>query len=264
MRVLRTLDQLREVKRWLRTDARAVVIGSGFIGCEIASSLRALGHHVALFSDEHLPNATRLGDDAAASIRDWLLADGVQLHLDTPLDRIESRGRTLAVCAGNESTPADLVIMATGVSPRAELAGQAGLRLDGGAVPVTATMRTEHDGLLAAGDVCQAHNATAGRPLRVEHWGDALAQGEIAGRTAAGAGGAWSAVPGFWSTIGRRTLKYAAWGDGYEDVRLERHGDGSFTAWYGRDGRLVGVLTHESDSDYEQGSDRIAAGERWD
>ena len=72
----------------------------------------------------------------------------------------------------------------------------------------------------------------AGRPLHVEHWGDALAQGEVAGTTAAGGEAAWTTVPGFWSTIGERTLKYAAWGDGFDEVRVREHGDGAFTAWY--------------------------------
>ena len=126
--------------------------------------------------------------------------------------------------------------MATGVAPRGELAVAAGIELDGGAVPVDASMRSADPGVLAAGDVCKAQNASAGRPLRVEHWGDALRQGEIAGAVAAGATVVWDEVPGFWSTIGDRTLKYAAWGDGHDRSRVDRHPDGGFTVWYGRDG----------------------------
>jgi 3-phenylpropionate/trans-cinnamate dioxygenase ferredoxin reductase subunit len=70
-------------------------------------------------------------------------------------------------------------------------------------------------------------------------------------------------VPGFWSTIGDRTLKCAAWGDGYDQCRVCRRGDGSFTAWYGRDRRIVGVLTHEADDDYERGRELIAEGAAW-
>ena len=124
-------------------------------------------------------------------------------------------------------------------------------------------MRTERDGLLAAGDLCKADNRAAGRALRVEHWGDALAQGEIAGRSAAGDDARWDSVPGFWSTIGRRTLKYAAWGDGYERSRLIRHDDGGFTAWYAADGRIVGVLAHRADDDYQRGAQLIGEGARW-
>src|SRR5581483_7884439 len=142
--------------------------------------------------------------------------------------------------------------------PRVELAVSAGIELESGAVPVDAHLRTAKPGLYAAGDVAFARNATAGRRLRVEHWGDALGQGEVAGRNAAGADAVWDAVPGFWSTIGEHTLKYGAWGDGFDDSRFEDHGDGSFTAWYGLNGTIVGVLTHERDEDYERGSELIA------
>ena len=165
--------------------------------------------------------------------------------------------------AGEHRIVADVVVMATGVRPRSELAVQAGVELDDGAIPVDPGMRTTQAGLLAAGDVCQAENRAAGRALRVEHWGDALTQGEIAGRTAGGANAAWDSVPGFWSTIGRRTLKYAAWGDGFEEHQLERHDGGGFTVWYRRGGKLVGVLTDEADDDYDRGAERIAEGAPW-
>jgi NADPH-dependent 2,4-dienoyl-CoA reductase/sulfur reductase-like enzyme len=124
-------------------------------------------------------------------------------------------------------------------------------------------MRTTAAGLLAAGDVCLAENAAAGRPLRVEHWGDALGQGSVAGRTVAGASARWSEVPGFWSTIGSHTLKCAAWGDGYEETRLQRRPGGGFEAWYGRGGRIVGVLAYDADETYERGRELIAEGAPW-
>ena len=76
--------------------------------------------------------------------------------------------------------------MAVGVAPRLELAREAGLRLDGGAVATGADMRTSDPAVLAVGDVAYAHNAAAGRPLRVEHWGEALHQGAVAGAVLAG------------------------------------------------------------------------------
>lgn len=115
--------------------------------------------------------------------------------------------------------------------------------------------------MLAVGDVAYAHNRCAGRRLRVEHWGDALGQGELAGRVLAGQDAQWQDVPGFWSMIGQHTLKYAAWGDGYEDSRFEEHPDGAFAVWYSRGGKLVGALTHERDGDYERARRLIAAGE---
>jgi 3-phenylpropionate/trans-cinnamate dioxygenase ferredoxin reductase subunit len=148
-----------------------------------------------------------------------------------------------------------------GVRPRTQLAEQAGLPTVKGAILTDAHMRA-NGRVLAVGDVAYAHNRSAGRRLRVEHWGDALGHGEIAGRVLAGDESAhWQEVPGFWSSIGEHTIKYTAWGDGYDSSRLEEHPDGTFTAWYSEGGRLVGVLTYERDKDYEHGRDLIQAGE---
>jgi 3-phenylpropionate/trans-cinnamate dioxygenase ferredoxin reductase component len=264
VRVLRTLDHLRELQQRLGPDASAIVIGSGFIGCEIAASLRMRGHRVELVSDESAPNVARLGDEAAAALAGWLREQDVSLHLGTAVDQIRRTADGFEVTADGATVDGNLVIMATGVAPRGELAASAaGIDLADGAIPVSADMRSARADVLAAGDVCRAENVAAGRPLRVEHWGDALAQGEIAGATAAGREAVWDQVPGFWSTIGSRTLKYAAWGDGYDQTRFERHPNGGFTAWYGREGRTVGVLTHEADEDYERGSELIAQGAPW-
>ncbi len=263
VRVIRSLDDFRELQHRLRADDQLIVVGSGFLGCEIAASLCRRGHRVTLLSDEPAPNARRLGEEAAAELQRWLLDEGVILHMGVAVDRIERDHHGLAVTTGAVRVQGRIAIMATGVAPRSELAQAAGLELADGAIPVDGAMRTRRPDLLAAGDVCAAQNVTARRPLRVEHWGDALAHGEVAGRTAAGVQAEWAEVPGFWSTIGSRTLKYAAWGDGYDQTRIDRHANGGFTAWYGRNGQIVGVLTHEADEDYDRGRRLIAQGAPW-
>ena len=179
------------------------------------------------------------------------------MHLGHPVEEIEPG---FAVTAGPVKAHSPVLVMAGGVAPRVELAGSADIGLESGAIPVDARQRTAKPGVYAAGDVAFAVNATAGRRLHVEHWGDALGQGEVAGRNAAGEDTVWDAVPGFWSTIGDRVLKYAAWGDGFDDCEFEDHGSGAFTAWYWREGTLVGVLTHDRDDDYERGSELVAGG----
>lgn len=167
----------------------------------------------------------------------------------------------------------DRCVLATGAQPsRPDIPGAADravhtvardarIELDGGRIACDPSGRTSADGVLAAGDAARLLNPTAARRISVEHWGEALAQGEVAGRTAAGAEASWDAVPGFWSTIGDRTVKQAAWGDGHDEVRIEE-GAGGWSAWYVRDGGCVGVLTHERDEDYERGSELVAAGGR--
>lgn len=263
VRTLRSLNDLRELKLRLEPGAEATVIGSGFIGCEVAASLRSLGHPVHLFSDEPAPNAARLGEAAAGEIRRWLLELGVELELDTAVRGIERAGGRMRVRGSETQHDSDVLIMATGVRPRSELGALAGAELKDGAIAVDAGLRSSLDGVLAAGDVCAAVNARAGRRLRVEHWGDALGQGEVAGRVAAGADARWSEVPGFWSTIGTHTLKYAAWGDGFSELRFTPGADGAFCVAYGNAGRLVGVLTHGEDDAYERGRQLIEAGASW-
>jgi 3-phenylpropionate/trans-cinnamate dioxygenase ferredoxin reductase subunit len=248
--------------RFLRTAAgrarRAVVIGSGFIGCEAAATMARRGVHVTMVTSEELPQLKRLGRDVAERIAGWLTTAGVAIVPSTPVRSIRPDG---AVVTDNARYEGDLVLAALGVTPNSALAGLAGLELsDDGRILVDASMATAVPGVFAAGDVVMAENATAARRLRVEHWGEADRMGVIAGRSAAGVPDSWTDVPGFWSTIGEHSLQYKAWGDGFDAVEVVDHGAGSFTAWYSTDGVAVGVLTHEADDDYDKGAALIAAG----
>ena len=256
--ILRTAAHAGRLAAATGPGTRVVVVGAGFIGCEAAASLARRGAVVTLVADEDAPQARRLGGEVGERLAGWLRAEGVQLVLGAPVDAIDDGP---VVLAGGARLPADVVLLGAGVEPRDELARAAGLALgpEGRHVAVDATMATSAPGVRAAGDVTLAVHAIAGRALHVEHWGDALAHGEIAGRRLAGDGAArWDTVPGFWSTIGDRTLKYAAWGDGHDEVEVEGDGE-AFIARYRRDGRLVGVLAHERDGDYDEGTARIAA-----
>jgi NADPH-dependent 2,4-dienoyl-CoA reductase/sulfur reductase-like enzyme len=235
-----------------------VVLGTGFIGCELAASLALGGADVTLVGQEPAPQQQRVGADAAAHIARWLTDIGVKLRMGVEVCAVHN-GRIVQLGDG-ERIDAENVVLGMGVRPRCQLAEQAGLVIVKGAVLTDAQMRAQ-ERVLAVGDVAYAHNRSAGRRLRVEHWGDALGQGEIAGRVLAGEDARWQDVPGFWSGIGRHTIKYAAWGDGHDTSRLEQHPDGAFTVWYSHHGKLVGVLTHERDEDYEHGRTLIAAGE---
>ncbi|NMH98301.1 FAD-dependent oxidoreductase [Pseudonocardia acidicola] len=249
--VLRSLDDARALRAAAGRAGTAVIIGSGFIGCEAAASLAGRGLRVTVVSSEEVPHAARLGPEVGRRIAGWLREQGVDVIGGAEVIAVAD-GRRVEL-DGRPPVAADLILMATGVSPRTEPAATAGIVLRDGRIPVDERMRTQVPGILAAGDVTLARNAAAGRHLAVEHWGEAVAMGEIAGVTAAGGGARWDRAPGFWSTIGHRTCKYAAWGDGFDTVRVAEHGDGAFTAWYGREGVTVGVLTHGADDDYDRG-----------
>ena len=126
------------------------------------------------------------------------------------------------------------------------------MKIDKGGVATDAKLRTSDPAIWAAGDIAYAHNPAADRHLRVEHWGEAEAMGEIVGANLAGEHQRWAVAPGFWSTIGDHQLKYSAWGDGFDRADLVEGPEG-WAVWYSCDGSVVGVLAENWDSAYERG-----------
>ncbi len=256
--LLRSLTDARALRAAAESARTAVVVGSGFIGCEAAASLARRGLAVTMLSPESLPQVNRLGDDVGRRLASWLRSETVALRLGESLAEITTTdaGATVHTDVG-QKIQADLVVIAGGVTPNVALAVAAGLEIGEGRVQVDERMQTSAAGIYAAGDIAYAYNSSAGRHLSVEHWGDAVTMGEIAGRNAAGGNASWTTAPGFWSTIGDRTLKYAAWGDGFDRTAIEAHDGEAFTAWYARQGRVVGVLTVDADDDYDAGTTQV-------
>ncbi|OBG73785.1 MULTISPECIES: NAD(P)/FAD-dependent oxidoreductase [unclassified Mycobacterium] len=252
--LLRSLADARALRGATGGAASAVVIGSGFIGCEAAASLAGRGVSTTLVAPSRLPQERRLGPQAAERLRDLITAAGARHVGGARVQEITDAGVRLD---NGVTIDCDLVLAATGVAPQSGLAAAAGLEVRESRIVVGADMATAAPGIYAAGDVALATNATAGRPVAVEHWQDAVDQGTVAGARAAGRDAKWDAVPGFWTTIGDATLKYHAWGDGYERSRLQERGDG-FTVWYDSGNTLVGVLTFNADDDYDLGERLIA------
>ncbi len=243
---------------------RALVVGSGFVGCEAAASLALRGAAVTIATMEAAPQIERLGEDVAGRVGEWLEDLGIDVLGGTELQSIGSAGDRAgrARLSDGKDVVADRIVLALGVTRNDGLAAAAGIAVEDG-VQVDAAMSSADPRVLAAGDVAFAFNRTAGRRLRVEHWGEALNMGEVAGRTLAGVETGWGAAPGFWSTIGEHTIKYVGWGDGWDELRFVPGKDGGFACWYGRDGELVGVAAHEDDAAYERGRELIEERAPW-
>jgi len=250
---LRSLGDAQVLRNAADRADSAVVIGAGFIGCEAAASLAMRGVHATLVAPDPVPQAKRLGDEAGARIVS-LLGDAGARYIGSV--SVSGIGDGAVHLDNGVTIDCDLILAATGVQPQSALAAAAGIKTSEGRIVVDAQMRTSAENVYAAGDVALAYNSTAGRSVAVEHWQDAVDQGEVAGASAAGQTAEWDGVPGFWTTIGEATLKYHAWGDGFERFRFVEHDDG-FTVWYESDGAAVGVLTYNADDDYDRGEDLI-------
>ena len=257
---------IRRLAAAAKRSQTAVVVGSGFIGCEAAASLARRGLRVTLVTSEDGPQRTRLGEHASAQITSWLTDLGVEIRPGVHVTRVAAP-RTVHLDDGTTLAP-DLVLAAVGVQPAAgDLGDPAGLQTHEGRLVADEHLQVA-PGVWVAGDSARGLNATAGRPLDVEHWGDALAMGDLAGRNAAATTGsgeetgegwaAWEEVPGFFSDIGEHSLQYAAWGDGYDHLEVVER-TGGFTVWYAdADDTVVGVLTYNADDDYDRGRGLVA------
>ena len=253
-RLLRSLADAAALREAAKDASSAVVIGAGFIGCEAAASLALRGMSVTLVAPETLPQEARLGSAAAERLRELVIQAGARYVGGVNVEEINDVGLRLD---NGVTIDCDLILAATGVTPQHRLAADAGLDVRDSRVVVDTHMSTSTKGVYAAGDVALARHAAAGRHLAIEHWQDATDQGAIAGTSAAGKRATWDGVPGFWSTIGEATIKYHAWGDGYQRSRMLSHPEG-FTVWYEADDAVVGVLTHNADDDSDLGQRLIA------
>jgi 3-phenylpropionate/trans-cinnamate dioxygenase ferredoxin reductase component len=252
--LLRSLADAAALREAAHTASSAVVIGSGFIGCEAAASLALRGMPVTLVAPEPLPQEKRLGGEAAERLRDLVTDAGARHVGGVAVEEITDAGVRLD---NGVTIDCDLVLAATGVEPQSRIAADAGLQIRDSRIVVGSDMATATPGVYAAGDVALAYHEVAGRPLAIEHWQDATDQGVIAGSCAAAQHTKWDGVPGFWTSIGDATVKYHAWGDGYQRSRMLSHPDG-FTVWYESEDAAVGVLTHNADDDYDLGERLIA------
>ncbi|MGJ9422916.1 NAD(P)/FAD-dependent oxidoreductase [Aeromicrobium sp. CF3.5] len=261
---LRSLEHARSLVDAVEGARSVVVVGSGFIGCEAAASLASRGLRPILVTPEPVPQAARLGDWVGSRITEWLESAGVELRPGVKVDKVE---QPASVHLEDGSViEADLVLAAVGVTQSQGFLAESGLLVEDDHLAVDAQLRTSDPHVWAAGDVARARHAVLGRSLSVEHWGDAITMGQLAGSNAAaqgpdgsGSSAEWTDPPGFWSEIGGHTLKYSAWGDGFEQFRVVEHPDEAFTVWYAdAGGEVVGVLTHERDEDYERGTELLS------
>jgi NADPH-dependent 2,4-dienoyl-CoA reductase/sulfur reductase-like enzyme len=185
---LRTLSDGVALKRTLthQRPQSVVIVGGGYIGLEMAEAFRALTLPVTLIemADRLMTN---LDAEMSQLVFEEVVRAGVDVHLNDPLVAFEGSGRLESVTTTSAHIPADLALVSVGVRPNVGLASRAGLTLGtGGAIAVDGHMRTNMDGIYAAGDCTDTRHLVTGQRTYMPLGTTANKQGRVAGANVAG------------------------------------------------------------------------------
>ncbi|MGZ5288954.1 MAG: NAD(P)/FAD-dependent oxidoreductase [Actinomycetota bacterium] len=195
---LRTADHAAAIHEATAGGARVVCVGMGFIGAEVAASLRTLGCDVTVVEVFETTLYRILGPDIGRVLERIHRDHGVTMVFNDTVASVEGDGRVEAVVtSAGRRIGCDLVVVGIGTEPSVEL--MAGTGLDqGSGIPVGPTLETEVPGVFAIGDVANHAHPVFG-PVRVEHYDNALKMGAAAARNALGAGEVFADPHWFWS-----------------------------------------------------------------
>lgn len=227
-------DALREE---IAPGRRAVIAGMGFIGCEVASTLRAAGVDVVAIEAFSTPLERVLGRDVGRVIADLQVENGVELLLGDGVQRFEGEGRVRAVrTTSGRVVECDFAVVGLGSQPNVELLEGSGVELANGVV-VDEYCRTNVDGIYAAGDVALHAHPLFGEQIRVEHWRNAIQQGAAAARSILGKGTPYDELHWFWSDQYDANIQYIGHHRDWDELvvrgSLEER---RFVAFYMKDG----------------------------
>jgi apoptosis-inducing factor 3 len=205
---LRSFADARAIVAAAEGAQRAVLIGSGFIGMEMASSLSARGIAVDVVAPEALPLARIVGDRIATWLKARHEKKNVTFHAGTTAKNIAGpRGAKTVELSDGSTLKADFIVFGLGVQPAVEYLAGTDLVQDG-VVPVNGRLETKYPDILAAGDIALVPDAAGGEARRIEHWVVAERQGQHAARSMLGSGTAYGEVPFFWTRQTGISLKY--------------------------------------------------------
>jgi 3-phenylpropionate/trans-cinnamate dioxygenase ferredoxin reductase component len=257
---LRTVDEALRIREEIAPGRRVVIGGMGFIGSEVAASLRQRGVEVAVVDGGSVPLQRVLGERVGAVLGEVHRDHGVRIVANDRVASFEGSDRVEAVTtAAGERLGCDFVVLGLGVEPVTELLADTGVQIDNGVV-VDELCRTNLEGVYAAGDVANHFHPVWGTHVRVEHWQHAIKHGQAAAMSMLGKGAPYRDVHWFWSDQYDQNLQYAGYHRDWDDLvirgSLEQR---AFIAFYLKAGVVQAAVALNRGEDVRSATPLIAS-----
>jgi NADPH-dependent 2,4-dienoyl-CoA reductase/sulfur reductase-like enzyme len=228
---LRSLADSKRIRDRAANASRTVVVGGGFIAMEVSSVLAGRGIETTMLVREDRIWKAFFTSEMSAFFENYYIQRGVRLMKQTGIAAIEHD--TTVRLTNGQTIGGDMLVAGIGVGPVTGLAAQAGLEIENGVV-VNEFLETADPNILAAGDVANYPDSVFGnKRRRVEHWDNAVSQGQHIARALLGRHEPFVHVPYFFSDV--FDLSYEFWGDPGQADRIVHRGDlhtGSFSVWW--------------------------------
>jgi NADPH-dependent 2,4-dienoyl-CoA reductase/sulfur reductase-like enzyme len=241
---LRTLEDSKRIRGASAKAKRAVVIGGGFIGMEVAAVLAQAGIEVTMVLNGDRIWKRLFSPEMSNFFEAYYAARNVRLIKSTAVSELRGDGAvSSAVVADGQRIPCELVVAGIGAQPATEMLANSGLEIADGII-VNEYLETNQADILGAGDVANYPDVLFGKRRRVEHWDNAVSQGQYCARALTGTRVPFKHVPYFFSDI--FDLSYEYWGDSSEADQVVYRGDfaqKAFSAWWLRQTKLVAAFT---------------------
>ena len=262
---LRTVEDSDAIKAEARPGRKAAVVGAGFIGCEVAASLRKLGVEVEVVEIFETPLVRVVGPEVGHVYESIHRDQGVRFHFGETVERFEGTHRVEeVVTAQGVRIPCDFAVVGVGIRPATDVVDGTDVVVENG-IPVDRFCATNVAGVYAAGDVANHDHPLFGRRLRVEHWDNALKQGAAAARNMMGNETVFDDPHWFWSDQYEYNLQYmgfaAEWDEFIVRGSLEER---DFLGFYVKDGVVDAVVGVNRGRDVRRSAGLVRSRQRMD
>ena len=240
---LRSLSDSKRIKEYSASAKKAVVIGGGFIGMEVAAVLAQRGLGVTMILAEDRIAKRIFSPQMSEFFESYYTARGVRIVKNAGV--VELRGDkavTAAVLKTGEVIACDMVVPGIGVQPAVDVVAASGIDVENG-ILVNEYLETSRADIYAAGDIANYQDVLFEKRRRVEHWDNAVSQGEHCARVLLGERIPFKHVPYFFSDV--FDLSYEYWGDSAEADEIVHRGDlssSSFSVWWLKQRRVVAAF----------------------